>query len=46
MYYLVLYISINITDPDCYQLVSKQDNILVSTTTATKSTHSDGNNTS
>lgn len=43
MYYL-LYISIKITDPDCYQLVSKQDNILVSTTTATKSTHTDGNN--
>lgn len=37
---------LNITDPDCYQLVSKEDIIHVSTTTATKSTHSDGNNTS
>lgn len=46
MYYLVLYISINFTDPDCYQLVSKEDIIHVSTTTTTKSTHSDGNNTS
>uniref|UniRef100_A0A8W8MIQ4 Chitin-binding type-2 domain-containing protein n=1 Tax=Magallana gigas TaxID=29159 RepID=A0A8W8MIQ4_MAGGI len=32
--------------PDCYQLVSKEDIIHVSTTTTTKSTHSDGNNTS
>lgn len=43
MYYL-LYISIKITDPDCYQLVSKQDIIHVSTTTATESTQTDGNN--
>lgn len=43
MYYL-LYISIKITDPDCYQLVSKQDIIHVSTTTATESTHTDGIN--
>lgn len=36
------YISIKITDPDCYQLVSKQDIIHVSTTTATESTQIDG----